>query len=166
MPVSKSLSAIAALLALTLAGAASGAELPTRPWLPLERAVALVEGAVSACAEDGYPVSAAVTDRSGVIVALHRGDGAGPHTIDSSSRKAYTAASLGVPTAELARIAAENPAAAGLRDMGSRILILGGGLPLKVAGQTVGGIGVGGAPGGHLDEACARQAIDTVLGED
>lgn len=150
---------------VAFADAAGATELPTRPYLPLDKAVALVEHAVAACAEDGYRVSATVVGNGGVIKALHRADGAGPHTIHSSSRKAFTAASLGVPTAELARIAAENPTAAGLRDMGPQILILAGGLPLKVDGQTIGGIGVGGAPGGHLDEACARAAIDSVLGK-
>lgn len=150
--------------AVGFSGAAVGAQLPNRPYLPLDKAVALVEHAVAACAKDGYKVSATVVGPAGVTKALHRADGAGPHTIYSSSRKAFTAASLGVSTAELARIAAQHPMAAGLRGMGPRILILAGGLPVKVDGVVVGGIGVGGSPGGDLDEACARAAISAVMG--
>lgn len=151
-------------IVLMFSGGAVGAELPTRPYLPLDKAVALVEHAVAACAHDGYAVSAAVVGPAGVTKALHRADGAGPHTIYSSTRKAFTAASLGVSTAELAKIAAEHPVAAGLRGMGPRILILAGGLPIKVDGKVVGGIGVSGSPGGDLDEACARAAIKAVMG--
>lgn len=160
-----------ATMALILGGivvalpVSAAAELPSRAYLSLDKAVALVEHAVAACAEDGYEVSATVVGPAGVTKALHRADGAGPHTVYSSSRKAFTAASLGVSTAELARIAAEHPMAAGLRGMGPRILILAGGLPIKVDGQVVGGIGVGGSPGGDLDEACARAAIEAVMGK-
>lgn len=41
----------------------------------------------------------------------------------------------------------------------------GGGLPIKIDGALVGGIGVGGAPGGHLDEACAKVGIDAIGSE-
>lgn len=153
-------------IVVAFAGKAAGAELPTRPYLPLDKAVALVKHAVAACAKDGYEVTATVVGPAGVTKAVHRADGAGPHTIYSSFRKAFTAASLGVPTSELARIAAEHPMAAGLRGMGPRILILAGGLPIKVDGSVVGGIGVGGSPGGDLDEACARAAIKAVMGND
>lgn len=51
----------------------------------------------------------------------------------------------------------------GLRQMDPQLLILGG-LPIVVNDGVVGGIGVGGAPGGHLDEACAQAGIDAILG--
>jgi uncharacterized protein GlcG (DUF336 family) len=44
-------------------------------------------------------------------------------------------------------------------------LFLGGGMPVKVGNETIGAIGVGGAPGGHLDEACALAAIKQVEGK-
>jgi uncharacterized protein GlcG (DUF336 family) len=49
--------------------------------------------------------------------------------------------------------------------MDPRILILAGGLPIKIDGALVGGIGVGGAPGGHLDTACATEGIKAIGGE-
>ena len=37
-----------------------------------------------------------------------------------------------------------------------------GGLPIKLGDNTIGGIGVSGAPGGENDEACAQAGIDEV----
>ena len=71
-------------------------------------------------------------------------------------------ASMGQPTAQLASTIKDKPELAGLRDMDSRLVILGGGLPIKVGGKLLGGIGVGGAPGGHLDEACARVGVSKI----
>ncbi|MBU2410490.1 MAG: heme-binding protein, partial [Gammaproteobacteria bacterium] len=40
-------------------------------------------------------------------------------------------------------------------------LLLGGGVPVKVGNDVIGAVGVGGAPGGQLDEQCAVAAIET-----
>jgi len=124
-----------------------------------------VFAAVAACGKKGYKVSAAVVDRSGVIQSQMRGDGAGVHTIDSSHRKAYTAASMGKPTQQFAELVGKHPDLHALGGMNNSILLLGGGFPIRIDGQIVGGIGVGGAPGAHLDEACARAGLKA-LGAD
>jgi uncharacterized protein GlcG (DUF336 family) len=54
------------------------------------------------------------------------------------------------------------PALQSLRDMSEKILLLGGGLPIEIGGEVVGGIGVGGAPGAHLDDACAQTGLDSI----
>ena len=144
------------------AGAVVAQNLPVERTLPQELAVEAARGAIAACERQGYHVSVGVVDRSGLIRALIRGDGAGPHTLDSSSRKAYTAASLRRPTTELAKMVSETPTVAGLRDMNEKILILGGGLPIKAGDEVIGGIGVGGAPGGDKDEACAQAGIERI----
>ncbi len=141
----------------------SGAEeLPRESTLPLSLAVKAGSAAVEKCKSDGYKVSAAVVDRSGVVRALLRGDGAGPHTTDSSRKKAYTASSLRRPTSELAELIAKVATLQALRDMNADILILGGGLPIEIGGEVVGGIGVGGAPGAQLDDACAQAGLDSI----
>jgi uncharacterized protein GlcG (DUF336 family) len=137
-------------------------KLPKRSVLPLSLANKAVLAAVNHCEKDGYQVSAAVVDEAGVVKALLRGDGAGAHTVDSSRRKAYTAASLRQPTEKLAQLIAQKPEIQALRDMNESILILGGGLPIKIAGEVIGGIGVGGAPGATLDEACARAGLESL----
>ncbi|HEX7127630.1 MAG TPA: heme-binding protein, partial [Thermodesulfobacteriota bacterium] len=133
----------------------------TERVLPMALAQEAAAAAVAACSKEGYRVSAAVTDRAGNLRVLLRGDGAGPHTIDSASRKAYTAASLRESTSRYAEIAAGGPGAAGLRDI-DRLLLLGGGLPIEADGDVIGAIGVAGAPGADRDEACARAGIDRI----
>jgi uncharacterized protein GlcG (DUF336 family) len=151
------------VLSFGFAQAASAAEeLPREATLPLALASKAAAAAQEKCRQDGYRVSVAVVDRAGVLKVLMRGDGAGPHSTDSSTKKAYTAASLRRPTGELAEMVAKTPAAQGLQYMNDNILILGGGLPIEIGGEVVGGIGVGGAPGGHLDAACAQVGLDSI----
>lgn len=160
--------ALAVCLGVAVTGFGGGAlasddhTLPREPVLPLTLAEKAARAAVDQCLEDGYRVSVAVVDRGGVLKALLRADGAGPHTTDSSSRKAYTSASLRRPTSEFAELIAKMPKVQALRDMNEKILILGGGLPIRMEDSVVGGIGVGGAPGGHLDEACALAGLKAI----
>ncbi|RMH07075.1 MAG: heme-binding protein [Nitrospirae bacterium] len=138
---------------------AAAQDLPRVPVLPLHLAQEAARAALHKCQQDGYAVSVAIVDQGGNLQVLLRGDGAGPHTTDSSTRKAYTAMSLRRATMHLADLIAQHPALQALREMNERILILGGGLPIRLEGNVVGGIGVGGAPGAHLDEACARAGL-------
>ncbi len=156
---------IALAMALVLGFArvvAAAEELPREATLPLALANKAAAAAQEKCKQDGYRVSVAVVDRAGVLKVLMRGDGAGPHTTNSSSKKAYTAASLRRPTSEMAELVAKTPALQGLRDVDDKVLILGGGLPIEIGGEVIGAIGVGGAPGGHLDDACAQAGLDSI----
>lgn len=137
-------------------------ELPKESVLPLGVANKAVYAAIEACKKDGYRVSVSVVDRAGILRAMGRADGAGPHTVDSSRKKAYTAASVRRPTTELAELIAKVPTLQALREMNDTILMLGGGLPIEISGEAVGGIGVGGAPGAHLDDACAQAGLDAI----
>ncbi len=143
---------------------ASAAQLPSAAYLPLDLAQKAANAAMAKCIADGYRVSVAVVARSGSTKVLIQGDGAGPHTVGSSTGKAFTSASMGQPTTKLAGLIKDKPFLAGLRDMDQRLVILGGALPIKISGKLLGGIGVGGAPGGHLDEACARAGIKAIGG--
>jgi len=119
-----------------------------------------VEAALAKCQADKLPfVTVALVDRFGTVQALLRGDNAAEHTIEAAQQKAYTAAAFGTPTSELAkRINGTGPSIADLPGT----LFLAGGVPLKVNGVSVAGIGVGGAPDGALDEACAAAGADTI----
>ena len=92
-------------------------ELPTAPYLPLELAQTAAQTALEACAAEGHNVSVAIVARSGVTTVILRADNAGPHTVGSSTGKAFTSASMGRDTAGLAGFIGENPANNGLRDM-------------------------------------------------
>lgn len=126
--------------------------------IPLALALEAAQAAVDACSRQRWSVSATVVDRAGHVKAVVRADGAGPHTLDSSRRKAYTAASLGIGTTEAEAIARRHPAASSLRDI-EGFLLLGGGLPIRADGEVVGAIGVGGAPGGEKDDMCAAAGL-------
>lgn len=136
--------------------------LPKESVLPLGLANKAIQAALDTCTKDGYRVSVSVVDRDGVLRAMGRADGAGPHTVDSSRKKAYTAASLRRPTSELADLIANVPTLQALREINGEVLVLGGGLPIEIGGEVVGGIGVGGAPGTHLDDACAQGGLDAI----
>ena len=156
------------IAALTVAGmvgitnVVAAEELPREATLPLPLATKAAAAAVEKCTKDGYKVTAAVVDRAGVLKALMRADGAGSHTTDSSRKKAYTAASLGRTTSELGELIVKMPHLQALREMNDNVLILGGGMPIQFGNEIVGGIGVGGAPGTHLDDACAQAGLDAI----
>ena len=155
--------AIAFLAPALGAGSAGAAALLAEKVLPLSLAIEAAQGALAACDAKGFHISVAVTDQSGLVRVLLRDNKAGPHTLDSSMKKAYTAASLGLSTGVLMKVVADHPDAAGLKDMNDKILIMQGGLPIKAGTEVIGGIGVGGTPGGDTDEACARTGLDKVL---
>ena len=150
----------AAFAALTLAGAAQ-AEILTERNMPLDIAVEAADAAVKACAAKKFNVSVAVVDRAGVTRAVLRADRAGPHTVAASRDKAFTAASARNVTSAIAEGAEKNPAARHLASI-EGFLLLGGGVPVKVGDEVIGAVGVGGAPGGHLDEECANAGIEKV----
>lgn len=141
---------------------AAAEDLPREAVLPLVLANKAAAAAVEKCKQDGYKVSASVVDKAGVLRAFQRADGAGPHTVDSSRKKAYTAASLGRTTSELGELVVKMPHLQAIGKMNESIIILGGGLPIQFGSDVVGGIGVGGAPGTQLDDACAQAGLDAI----
>jgi uncharacterized protein GlcG (DUF336 family) len=132
--------------------------------ISLELANEIAGAAVAACAANGYAVAATVVDRAGVVRAVQRANNAGAHTLAASERKAWTSASAKAPTLAMMENAQKNPAAANLVDIPG-FLLLGGGVPVKAGSEVIGAVGVGGAPGGHLDEQCANAALERIKGQ-
>ncbi|MCO6058254.1 heme-binding protein [Pseudomonas sp. MOB-449] len=151
---------ILALGSLTLCLNAQ-AEVASEKNMTLKIASEIANATVQACTAKGYNVTAAVVDRAGDVRALLRADKAGPHTLDSARRKAYTAASTKRSTSEMLENVQKNPAAQYL-PMIDGFLVVGGGIPVKVGDEVIGAVGVGGAPGGHLDDQCANAGIEAV----
>ena len=116
------------ILALTLSAiviaplASAATKLPTAPYLPLELAQKAANAAMAKCLADGQRVSVAVVDRSGATKVLLKADGSGPHTVGSSTGKAFTSASMGRPTLGLANFMKDHRELDGLRDMDPRRL--------------------------------------------
>jgi uncharacterized protein GlcG (DUF336 family) len=158
----KWMSMLTIAMTINWANVAVAEDLLREAVLPLALATKAASVAVEKCTKDGYKVTAAVVDKAGVLRAQLRSDGAGPHTVDSSRRKAYTAGSTGRATSELAELVVKAQHLHSLGKMNENILILGGGLPIQFGNEVVGGIGVGGAPGTHLDDACAQAGLDAI----
>ncbi|UOD29552.1 heme-binding protein [Massilia violaceinigra] len=143
---------------LLLAGGGAIAAPLLRPDIALPLAAELVDATLAACQAQGRGAAVAVVDRGGNLVALKRADGVGPHNTLAAQRKAYTALSSKTPTRVLAERARSDPDSANLATL-PELLLLGGGLPLMSGNEVIGAIGVAGAGGAAMDEACAARAI-------
>ena len=152
---------LSALTLALVATAASAQVVRTEKNISLELANQIASASVAACAANGYAVSATVVDRAGTVRAVQRADNAGPHTLGASQQKAFTSASAKNNTLAMMEGAQKNPAAANLVYIPG-FLLVGGGVPVKVGTETIGAVGIGGAPGGNLDEQCAMTALDKV----
>src|SRR5262249_11651247 len=130
-------------------------------------AMEAVGEAVAVCKRNGYAVTAIVVDMEGVRQAVLRGDGAPVHTLDSAYAKAYSAASLGpvrkdYSTQAIFERISKNPSPTASLGNLPNITFTPGGITLLAAGEPIGGIGVGGAPGGNFDDECADAAIKKI----
>ena len=154
-----------ALTALLLTTGASAAEKLTTQTASLTTAAAMqvAQAALAECQKGGNVVAVAVVDRSGIPLALLRDNLAGPHTPKTAIRKAWTAVSFRNNTSNLLDLSAPGKPSAGIRDIPG-VVVLGGGLTISAGGTLLGAVGVSGAPGGHLDDACGNAGIKAIQG--
>ena len=124
-------------------------------------ALEMAQAALKSCQAQGYQVTVAVVDRMGIIQVVLRDRYAGPHTPDTAERKAWTSISFRADTLSLAASTGSDSAQSGARFI-ERVLMLGGGIPVRASGSIVGGIGISGAPSGEADHACAQAGVDAV----
>ncbi len=128
--------------------------------LSLADAKILVEGARQKSVEIGVPMCIAVADDSGNVIAFDRMDGGKAHSILLAQDKAYTAGAARKATHEYNAVNVPGNLTFGIHtEAGGRISTVGGGIPVMVDGECVGGIGLsGGAPQQDMD--CAQAGID------
>jgi len=112
--------------------------------------------AVLACRAQGYQVSAVVVDRDGNVRAALRDDLAARFTLQIAEEKANAVILSGIASAVFR--ARRQDIRQELNHVRG-ILMLGGGVPIESGGYRIGAVGVSGAPGGDLDEACANKAL-------
>jgi uncharacterized protein GlcG (DUF336 family) len=152
------------LAGASLSASAVAADLVSTQKLAWRLAAQLATEAVSVCEKQGFAVTAAVVESSGLEQALVKSDASHPQSVSIAYRKAYTAMAYGGlfglnSTGEL--IASRPQLAAGPLNTVPSVLFAAGGVVIR-AGQTViGGLGVSGAPGGEKDEACAKTALES-----
>jgi uncharacterized protein GlcG (DUF336 family) len=115
---------------------------------------AMLAAAVGAAKAMGQPQCIVIVDPSGVALASFRMAGSRYLSLKSAAAKARTAASIGSPSDSVPE--AVRPAIAAAT--GGAVTGLRGGLPIRVNGVLLGGIGVG-SGSGEQDEAVARAAL-------
>jgi|SRR5438874_6522954 len=154
-------------LAVAIAGAAQAQGIVTTHKISAALANELVGDSVAQCAKNGYKVVAVVVDLDGVRQAMLRGDGAPIHSMDNAFYKAYTLASMGLARKEEStkqmqdRMAKAPPSSVPVFPL-PNITYAQGAIALIANGETMGALGVSGAPGGQFDEECARFALGKV----
>ncbi len=152
---------VALLLAITLSSSAGAQGLVMVPDVSYDMALVMATTAIEKCRSRGFAVAVSVVDRGGHVLVTLRDHAAAHHTVELAQRKAYTSRVFRQTTRAFSQRLIDKPISAGLGTTSGVIASLGG-LPIKVGEQTVGGIGVSGAPGGENDEACAQAGIDKV----
>ena len=153
---------LASALAVGLIATAD-AQLLTHKDLSLGMATAIAQGAIDACKAQGYNVSAHVVGREGQVIVGLRNEKAGLATYENSMKKAFTARTLRMSSGQFANNVKGNTTAGQLYL--TNITPAQGALPIMVGNDTIGAIGISGAPGGDKDEACAKVGIDKVAAQ-
>jgi len=125
-----------------------------------ESAHRMIAAAEAKAREIGVPMVIAVCDESGVLKAFSRMDGAALLSVQVAQDKAYTAVGFGLPTEGWHDFIRDDPPlAAGAVGGIDRLVIFGGGYPIRASDRVVGGIGVS---GGHYtqDMEVAKAGVD------
>lgn len=129
--------------------------------IPAEAAAQVVAAAVAHASAQDLRINVAVTDGAGTLMAFLRMPGAFARSVDIAIDKAYTAAGFGFPTAQWPEIFKTDDALRQGMPQRPRLIVFGGGLPIRDAGELIGGIGVSGATA-EQDEACARAGLAAI----
>jgi glc operon protein GlcG len=144
--------------AMTLISGTLGADLPVKKTLNLAAIKTMAAAAEDEALKRNVQVTICIVDDSGNLLYLQKGDGAGLNTIQFAQKKARHSAFY------------KKPSKAGADQLkGGDLQVLAfphffpnqGGLPIQVNGQTIGGIGVSGAPS-EVDEAIGQVALEAL----
>ena len=147
------------LIALSLAGRAPAQGLVTERNLSLGLAKTIAEAALAECKSKGFNTTVAVVDRAGQVLVLLRDEKATPQQLEMARRKAYTARMFRMSTLDFQKRTSD-PVYAAQRDV-SDILALGGGVPIQIGTEVIGGVASSGSSQPQ-DDACARAGIAKV----
>ncbi len=146
--------------------AASAQALVTERSIAVDAALDMAKASLEACRKHGSVVSITVLDRAARPVVTLRDNGASPHSVEHSLRKAYTALTYDMPSGEYGKRAAAEPGASAGPLHLAEMTTSPGGLPIRAGTTLVGSIGVSGTPGakggGEADAGCAQAGIDRI----
>jgi uncharacterized protein GlcG (DUF336 family) len=125
----------------------------------LALAKTIAEATLAECQAKGFHTSAAVVDRAGQVIVMLRDEQASAQTLEMARRKAYTARMYRTTTLEFQKRTSD-PSYTAQRDVAD-ILALGGGVPIQIGNETIGGVGSSGSSQ-EQDDACAKAGIAKV----
>ena len=125
--------------------------------LSLALAKAIAEASLAECKSKGFNTSVVVLDRAGQVLVTLRDERASAQTAEMARRKAYTALMFRTTTIEFQKRTANDSPLAAQRNVAD-ILALGGGAPIQVGTETIGGVGSSGSSQ-EQDDACAKAGI-------
>jgi uncharacterized protein GlcG (DUF336 family) len=121
----------------------------TKQSISSQAAQAVIQAAEAKAREMGVPMVIAVVDESGTLKAFLRMDGAPLLSVEIAKDKAYTAVAFGMPTDQwFDFIKGDAPLLHGITKV-PRLIVFGGGYPLKADGHVIGAIGVSGGHYSH-----------------
>jgi ATP:cob(I)alamin adenosyltransferase len=144
----------------TLTKASGGEESP----LTLKRAQDHARAAREKAGAIGVPMVVAVTDGAGDLLLLEKMDGALPVSVELAAKKAYTATVLRMETARLGEASQPGAPLYGIQHTDSRLVVFGGGAPIREGGRVIGAIGVSGGSV-EQDIACMQAGLAAGTGE-
>ena len=144
---------------ILLSGRASSQGLVTQRNLSLAMAKTIAEGTIAECKSKGYNTAAAVVDRAGQVMVILGDEQATAQQAEMARRKAYTARMFRTSTLEFQKRTME-PTYIAQRDVAD-ILALGGGVPIQIGNDVIGGVGSSGSSQ-ETDDACARAGVAKV----
>jgi len=133
----------------------------TQRNLSLGLAKTIAEAALAECQSKGFHTAVAVVDRAGQIMVILRDEQASAQSAEMARRKAFTARMFRTTTLEFQKRTAD-PAYAAQRQVAD-ILALGGGVPIQVGNEVLGGVGSSGSSQ-EQDDACAKAGVAKVAG--
>ena len=149
-----------ALIALACCAALpASAQLLQRKELSYPIALTIAQAALEDCKTRGYATSVVVVDRGGNTVVALRGDDASVHTMENARRKAYTAMTFKMSTEEFIKEMASRPVRREQTTL-PNVIAIGGGVPIRIGKEVIGGIGLSGSPG--VDEPCVMAGLNKV----
>jgi uncharacterized protein GlcG (DUF336 family) len=145
-----------------VASAAASQSIVMQKTLSLGLAKTIAEAALAECQSKGFHTSVVVVDRAGQVLVTLRDEAASAQTADMARRKAYTAKMFRMTTLDFQK-RTEDPKYAPQRDVAD-ILALGGGVPIQIGNDVIGGVGSSGSSQPQ-DDACAKAGVEKVAAQ-
>ncbi len=147
------------LVLFSLVSVTFAVDLPTKKYLNVSAIKTMIAAAEAEAKKQNVEVTICIVDETGNLLFLQKADGVSINTVEFAREKARHSALYGIPSKDAAE-SVKNGTVGSLAF--PSFFPVQGGLPIKVDGQTIGGIAASGAKS-EIDEAIAQAALDALL---